>query len=219
MADLFLGLLSANESVNYQIVVIGFMLYMLILWIVVTTWVYKDAKSRFEGKYMPALMASLNLLLFFPFLIIYLLVRPHYRDEFDEWHEGGVNIPIVNFTGNEGVVMSFELRVNPKKVAENKDHEMKIDISFDSQDDNKQVVQPKTGEILVQQENKRFAIGEYFSNMMAKLKDKKVTLAQQTKVEETKVAITEEPKTEAQDTTPAFKAEENRHKKKKKKKR
>lgn len=219
MADIFLGLLSANESVNYQIVVIGFMAYMLLLWIVVTIWVYKDAKSRFEGKFMPVLMALLNLLLFFPFLIIYLLVRPHYRDEFDDWHEGGVNIPIVNFTGNDGVVMSFELRVNPKRIAENNDNEMKIDISFDSKDENKRLVEPKAVEVSVP-ESKKFVVREYLSGILTKLKDKRTQfVGEQTKVVETTTPVTSVLETVIAADTDTVKSEEPRHKKKKKKRR
>jgi hypothetical protein len=70
------------------------------------------------------------------------------------------------------------------------------------------------------QETKKFVMGEYFSGMLTKLKDKKATfVAQQTKVVETNVPVADALKTEVQEATPSVRAEEFKHRKKKKKKR
>ncbi|MFQ5492597.1 MAG: hypothetical protein ACE5DX_00340 [Candidatus Dojkabacteria bacterium] len=144
MVDFFLELIDFNSEVpDYSIIIPIIFLYLFVLWTIVSIWVFFDAKKRFESIPVAILIAILNLFLQFPFLFVYLLIRPHSQEDFDDWIDGGVNVPVVNFTGPEGVEMSFELRVFPKRLATDKDAEMRIDVSFDSEDAAKSVVSPK----------------------------------------------------------------------------
>jgi len=141
MVEFLLELIKFNSEVpDYSIIIPLIFLYLFSLWLIVSIWVYYDARKRYAKKMMAISMAMLNFILQFPFLFVYLLVRPPDLEESEEWIEGGVNVPIINFTGNEGVVMSLELRINPKAVADAKTPEMKIDVSFDSEDEKKQLI-------------------------------------------------------------------------------
>ncbi|MBW7953215.1 hypothetical protein H3C67_00295 [Candidatus Dojkabacteria bacterium] len=141
MVEALLQFLDLNSDVPYQDLIIpAVFLYLAILWLVVSMWVYADAQKRFKRRWVSIVIAVANFLLQFPFLFVYLLIRPATIEDFEDWIDGGVNVPIVNFTGENGVVMSFELKINPKRIASDNDSEMKIDVSFLSDDSQKQVV-------------------------------------------------------------------------------
>jgi len=139
MSDFLLSFLDFNSGVNYGTITFLIVFYVLVLWLIVSIWVYYDAKKRFDNAIIPVVLAVTNFILFFPFLFVYLLIRPVAYDDFDEWLDGGVNVPLVNFTGDDGVEMSFELKIHPKRLANNNDSEMKLDISFDSSDYKKEL--------------------------------------------------------------------------------
>ena len=134
MVDLILDLIDFNEGIDYSFVSRIVVLYLVVLWIFVSVWVFNDAKYRFGSKFVAFLFSILNFFLSFPFLLIYLLVRPSHRDEWDDALEsGGINIPVANFVGKEGVTISFNLKINSKKILdENSDY--KLDISLDNED-------------------------------------------------------------------------------------
>lgn len=174
-ADVIIGIVDLNEKINYNTVLVCLMIYVIIFWGAVSWWVYKDSRERYVTSYVPMLIAILNYLLGIPFLILYLLVRPIPKDELEEWQEGGVNVPIVNFKGENGIEMSFELRIHPKKLAgDSSAAEMKVDVSFESDDSDKQVVLSPVKEI-VNVENKK-QLNNFFSslsNLRTKLKKEK----------------------------------------------
>lgn len=140
MTDFLLEFLNFNQNVDFGMVTNVIIAYLALLWVFVSIWVFNDARNRFGNIFVSVLMGLLNLVLFLPFLFIYLLVRPAHREEIEDWYDGGVNVPLVNFVGDEGVALSIELKVNSKKLANAIDPEMKINVSFDSQDENKQLV-------------------------------------------------------------------------------
>lgn len=175
MAELILDLVSFNRDVpDYSIIIPLTIVYLLVLWVIVSVWVYFDAKKRYQNRFFAILIALANLVLQFPFLFVYLLIRPDSPELAEDWVEGGLNVPIVNFTGDEGVIMSLELRINPKKLADEKSSEMKIDVSFESEDDNKKLlpVVTETTEVSESagetQEKKRFSIS-LFPGIKSKL--------------------------------------------------
>ncbi|KXK26610.1 MAG: hypothetical protein TR69_WS6001000616 [candidate division WS6 bacterium OLB20] len=141
MIDFFLDFVEFNATEpQYDIIIPVIIIYLLTLWFIISVWVFFDARKRMNSTVLALVTAIANLILQFPFLFMYLLIRPSSYEDFDDWIDGGVNVPIVNFTGKDGVVMSFELRVNPKRLAAQSDSEMKIDVSFESDDEQKTVV-------------------------------------------------------------------------------
>lgn len=143
VADFFISFIDWNESIDFGFIMSLVLIYILVFWIAVSVWVYKDATNRFGNKVIGILLGIGNFFLFFPFLMLYFLIRPEIMDDFDDWHEGGVNIPIVNFVGEEGIEMSFEMRINPKRLSKQDNGEMKIDINFESDDEHKQLRERK----------------------------------------------------------------------------
>jgi hypothetical protein len=222
MIEFLLELIKFNSEVpDYSIIIPLIIVYMCSLWLIVSVWVYFDAKKRYEKMWVAAGIAFLNFILQFPFLFVYLLVRPAGSDEDEAWIEGGVNVPIINFTGKDGVVMSLELRINPKTMADAKTPEMKIDVNFDSEDEHKQLINienvqtgPEEKAIMVRKSG--------FTQTLSKLKSKLFTRKRKQEKKE------EEPKNENGPVNDENKPTENEsetanqegdHKKKRKKKR
>lgn len=140
-ADFVTSIVNLNEKIDYNVLLICLVLYIVLFWGAVSWWAYKDAKDRFDSFWTPIVVGILTYLLNLPFLFLYLLLRPIPLDEMEEWQSGGVNIPVVNFMGEEGVEMTFELRVHPKKLSNSNPSDMKIDVSFQSEDPLKKVVE------------------------------------------------------------------------------
>lgn len=141
MVNFILELISFNEGVDYSIVTKIVVVYLVLLWVFVSVWVFNDAKYRFNNLLVAGILGFLNLLLSFPFLLIYLLIRPSHRDEWDDTSDGGINIPVANFTGKDGVVISLQLKIDTKKILEEK-----IDYNLDVVL-NKENEEPTTGKI------------------------------------------------------------------------
>lgn len=136
-ADFIVDFLQLNEEIPFQTVFAIILLYIILLWLVISIWVFIDARKRYDNDMTPVLFGFLVFFLNFPMLIFYFAVRPEIRfDDFDDWEAGGVNVPIVNFMGKDGIEMSFELRVNPKKIGyTEKKNDMVVEIGWDKQDE------------------------------------------------------------------------------------
>lgn len=142
MPSLILDFLDFNKNIDYGIIIPLAFLYVFIFWFIVSGWVYFDSKKRTKNKVKGLLIGFGNLIFGVPYLILYLLIRPSdFELEADLLSEasGGVNVPVVNFVGKDGMVMSLELRINSAKLAQENASEMKVDVSFDSQDDKKKI--------------------------------------------------------------------------------
>lgn len=132
MPRLLLDLIDVNEDINYSLFVTMFCSYIIILWLIISVWVGMDAWKRYGNKRLATLFCVLTFLLNFPMLILYFIIRPEERfDDLEEWNAGGVNVPIVNFTGKDGVEMMLELKIHPSKLAQ-APSDMKIDVSWES---------------------------------------------------------------------------------------
>jgi len=131
MSDVLLSFIQSNSGVNYSFVLPAIIGYLIIFWLIVSYWVFWDAKKRFHNKKIGVLVGIACVIFQLPFLLLYLLFRP-IEEELMESTTGGVNVPIINFTDKEGVVMSLELRINHEKLMPEDASEMKIDVSFDT---------------------------------------------------------------------------------------
>ncbi len=155
MSDLLLELVDMNENIDYGIFVKLFCSYILLLWIVISAWVGMDARKRFNKKYA-ILFFLLVLVLNFPMLIFYFIIRPEEQYEYyDQWDLGGVNVPLVNFVGKEGVEMVLELKLNPSKVTSKIASDMKIDVSWDSPKEDMKLVTSPVGSVMQDKPDQR----------------------------------------------------------------
>lgn len=137
MSEFLLDFIDFNESVDYAVVLQLFCSYVLLLWVVIAVWVGVDAKKRFNSNKFSFLFFFLVLILNFPMLIFYFIVRPDEQFEgYEEWEAGGVHVPMVNFTGKDGVEMVIELKLKPSRINPNIQEDMKVDVSWESPQEN-----------------------------------------------------------------------------------
>jgi hypothetical protein len=148
MLDSVVGLLEADINWNnILLIVIG---YIFLLWFLLSFWVALDAKKRYKSIVVAIFLFLVVLILNIPALVFYLIVRPDREEDnilylhSEESGLSGVNIPVVNFKGDDGFVISLQLKVgNPQSTKANN---MNIDVNFDSDDANmervEQVIEP-----------------------------------------------------------------------------
>lgn len=149
MNDLILNIVRFNEQIDFNIIIPFVILYVLAFWVIVSVWVYLDSKVRYESRKKALLLAVLNQIFGLPFLLLYILARPFVPEEQSgeqgSSDNGGVNVPIVNFVGKEGVVMSLQLSINSASLASNtyQNPEMTIDVNFNSTDADKVLIEKR----------------------------------------------------------------------------
>ena len=139
MINAFVDFVNFNRGLNYQVVLVIFGLYVLLIWFIVVLWAYFDAKKRYLNPIHQILIGLATFFLGIPFVLLYLLIRPDeiYEDDDEqemEYQKGGVNIPMINFVGKEGVEMTLTLNISPK-VNEVKPSDLKIGVSVEPNDD------------------------------------------------------------------------------------
>ncbi len=137
MVNFLLELIDFNEGIDYAVVSRIVIIYLVLLWFFVSIWVFNDAKYRFNNLLLALVLGILNLVLSFPFLLIYLLIRPSHREDWDEYGEdGGINIPLVNFTDKEGIAISLHLKIDSKKLTDqSSDYKLDVSLNRDNGDE------------------------------------------------------------------------------------
>lgn len=132
MIDFFLKFL--ESQINYQVILLGIALYLASVWVMFSLWVFIDARKRFNNM-LAAVLLSLFVLPFnLPGLIFYLIIRPEEdilgSDLAFDGVAGGVNVPLVNYTGRDGeVVMALNLQLSPRS---NPNADMNINVGWTS---------------------------------------------------------------------------------------
>jgi hypothetical protein len=185
IADILVDAVAFNKDFNFGQLLTCTAVYFLLFWLAVSIWVYKDAQRRYVNSdpRTPLLIAIFVFFLFFPALIFYLAVRPTDNDlDFLGYGDGGVNVPIVNFLGKDGVSMTLELNIHktPEQLKEMKG--MKIDVKWDSKDE--QMAEMK------REEKHKDDIGSRFWN---KVDEKRKMLKQRFKKIQQKFTKSNEP--------------------------
>lgn len=141
MSEFLLDIIDLNEEIDYSVLSTLICSYFVVLWLVISVWVGVDAWKRYQNSNLAMVFFVLTFLLNFPILIFYFIVRPEHKpDDYDEWETGGVNVPVVNFVGKEGVDMVLQLKINPANITSSESTDMKIDVNWESQDEKKQLV-------------------------------------------------------------------------------
>jgi len=179
MVDFILELIDFNEGIDYSIVTKIIVIYLILLWVFVSVWVFNDARYRFNNLIIASLLALLNLFLSFPFLLIYLLIRPSHRDEWDEsLEDGGISIPLVNFTDKEGIAISLNLKIDSKKILDEKvDYKLSVSLDKENEPVNQRVIKEQNidlsgrADTLLKRINNKFkSISSALSKGLIKLK-------------------------------------------------
>jgi hypothetical protein len=131
MEDFISSILNSNFDFNK----IGafFLLWIGALWLVFCVWVNLDAKKRYKSKKWGLFWAAAVFVLNFPALVFYFIVRPENEENHIIYFanegsqpNGGINVPLINFTGQDGLVqLSLSLSLN-KNIGENVQFDVKV---------------------------------------------------------------------------------------------
>lgn len=166
MEDFISSILNSTIDFSQVGTILG--LWILALWAVFCFWVFTDANKRYKHRKWGLFWFIVVLILNFPALVLYFIVRP----ENEENHViylgnegsntlGGINVPLINFTGEDGVVqLSLSLSLN-KNIGENVQFDLKVN------DTDKYKVQEK--QVSVEVETKGVEAKDLSSNTTDKL--------------------------------------------------
>lgn len=135
MLDTLVQLLDGS---NFSKILFFLIAYIVVLWFVFCIWVLFDARKRYKKFFLPILFFIIVLIFNFPALVFYLIVRPEIDEENvfylhggSEEISGGVNVPIVNFIGEDGNV---EMTINLKFAKPTqKISDMRINVGWESE--------------------------------------------------------------------------------------
>lgn len=125
---------------DFPTILMGVIVYVALLWFLFSFWVFIDAKKRYKNTKLGVVFFLVVLIFNFPALVFYLLVRPEDEGEFvvlpaDHLHNKGINVPVVNFIGKDGIVnLSFELRISNEALVGAQDMAINIDWKSDKKE-------------------------------------------------------------------------------------
>lgn len=115
----------------FQNVLRFFVIYLIILWVAFSLWVFTDAKKRYKNIVVAALVALFVLVFNFPALVLYFVVRPEdplFMEDSSYYSVGGVDVPLVKFVGDKGEVkMSLNLHITSEL---HKQADMSLDLGI-----------------------------------------------------------------------------------------
>lgn len=125
-----------DSSIDFNQVGVIFLLWVTALWMVFCVWVHLDAKKRYKSKVWAFFWSIAVFLLNFPALVLYFIVRPENEENHIIYFanegsqpNGGINVPLINFTGQDGLVqLSLSLNLN-KNIGENVQFDVKVNDS------------------------------------------------------------------------------------------
>lgn len=108
LSDIFADVLTKNQAVRYDVILLCVVVYMLAIWGIVSVWVMSDAANRYEKRSVAYLWGVLVFMFNFPVLLVYLLVRPEelwvkeLQDEMRGEKQAIADIPLATFTDENG---------------------------------------------------------------------------------------------------------------------
>lgn len=118
MESFLLNIIESNFNFQFGYFLI---FYLIAVWLMVSIWVFIDAKKRFRSLALSCLFFLIVLILNIPGLLFYIILRPEREDDHVIFLGGhtsnelsGVNIPVVNFLGDEGLNISLNITVSKK---------------------------------------------------------------------------------------------------------
>lgn len=162
MEEFLLGIVDGGVNFNSLTQII--LIYLAILWGMISLWVFFDSRKRFDNIFLPIGFFLATLLLNFPVLVLYIIVRP----EHNEISEASTNlsIPVVDFVREDGSV-EFSLKVNLIPVSGSS---YILKTSTDSVEE-KSVSKNVENEVMINQTGKRLLNKENLSTMIKKSRE------------------------------------------------
>jgi hypothetical protein len=140
--EVFIDALEKNQEIDFELILRCLGVYFLFFWFSIVFWVYSDAKKRYENQKTAFLIAFAVFVLFFPALIMYIAIRkplPEDHLDFGDYDmDQGVNVPVVNFKGEDGFSIALELNIRRPSVS-SPEKDMKVTVDWVSADDNFEV--------------------------------------------------------------------------------
>ncbi|GAB4284762.1 MAG: hypothetical protein Kow0081_2100 [Candidatus Dojkabacteria bacterium] len=130
-----------SGPVNFDHVLIIFILYLLVIWALVPMWVFMDARKKYpSSKYMPWILFFIILPFNIPGVIFYIIIRP---DEFQlaDMNNDGIpdaffSVPMVNFVSNKkDLVMSLELKINSELIDPRIKRDLNLKVDMQANED------------------------------------------------------------------------------------
>src|SRR5258706_1665730 len=138
MFNFLINILETN--IDYKTVLTGIFVYLLLLWLMFCFWVFMDSQKRYNNFIVSIVFFLLVLVFNFPALIFYLIIRPEKEEDNimflqgGDMGQGGVNVPIVNFLGKDGIELSLQLKISNKSTVMNPN--LKVNVDWESSDSN-----------------------------------------------------------------------------------
>jgi hypothetical protein len=139
MNQIIVDILNLNEKMNFQVILTCLLIYLIIFWGAIATWVYFDARKRYDSKYLAFSITAAVFLFSFPALILYLVLRKEsaeFHEEHPHYDIESINIPtipVADLMDNGEIKFKLELSIVPvnsinSTVAQNTDlNEVKTD--------------------------------------------------------------------------------------------
>jgi len=128
------------KNIQFEYVAIIVAGYIFAIWLMVTAWAARDASRRYSGRFTAALWAIAILVLGFPALMFYFVIRPEVGEEQETGYaSGGLQVPLINFIGkNNEMLFNLQIKINPDELTQAV-QDMKVDIEWLSKDKNKEI--------------------------------------------------------------------------------
>lgn len=152
-----------NEGVDFAAIILYLFTCIGAFFLILAVLTARDAFNRYDSAYWAAVWFVTVLLLNIVGVILYLLARPDDAYESVQAHQqGGVNIPVANFTGDAGeVLVSFQLKINSTELSEHI-RDMTIDIDWDSADEHKEITPESLEKETKEVETKLLNLGKLY---------------------------------------------------------
>lgn len=138
-----LNVVTGQQAPDFNFLLTGLVVYLLVLWFAFCVWVFVDAHRRFDNLFVAALISVVVLILNFPALIFYLVVRPEDEQARAENHTG-VEVPVVKFVDAQGNVrLALNLEISGQQ---NPQSDMTVSVAWDSNRQDIDINRKNTGE-------------------------------------------------------------------------
>ncbi len=165
--DAIISLIKVNEEIDYGRVVLIVLIYVAVLWLMVSVWAGRDAAKRYGTPWAGIVWGVAVFLLGFPAFMFFLVVRP---EEGHDASTGGVHIPIANFvdTNRDEIVMGVQLVLHTKELTDAV-RDMRIDIDWESSDSAKQITPESIGKEAAEVEKKITGLGNIYKSLKQRI--------------------------------------------------
>jgi len=141
-----------SSNINYPAILLAIFAYIFSFWVLFCFWVFIDSQKRYKNFFISVFFFFLTLIIGIPALLFYLIVRPEREDEnvfylnHNEENMGGVNVPVINFMGKDGVEMTLQLKIN--KPLDDQASDMKVSVDFNTQNQKESFIEMQKTEVI-----------------------------------------------------------------------